>query len=356
MSDKSFHNFLNAQGAEWRSTVQLSPEQKRKCLAAMDAGRAQGRRLRMWGRRTMVSTMSLAAAIVLVVTVAFPPTGNTPVAAKTVLAKLAEQVEGDGVLSVTLSGVRIEGASIEGQIQIAGNSIAGDLHVSVVEDDLESPIVVDASLGISPEKGWVLIRRLEIPDPQAQALIQLFVSAGTPTLILLPEDIMQDFEELTGDEAPLAEIRRLATGQMAAVVREVVNSGADLGAVTTRQPDGTTRVTLRVKNAETLRKLIETAAAASGQEVDADLDISENDAKELLGCTLAVTYDEQTQSVRSFSISNVAEMKGTITIALHEGQVDSALLDSARVTPPNTRTIDVGFLKSLIESAIKEKE
>jgi len=354
MSDSAFHKLLEAQGAEWRSTVQMNPQLQQKCLVAMNAGRAQGARLRSWGRRTLVSTMGLAAAVAILLTLAFPLGGNTPVAAKTVLAKLAQQVQGDGVLSLTFNGVRVEEVSVNGHLQVANDSIAGDVQVTVQED--EGPIVVDAALAITPEEGWVLLRRLEIPEPQAQAMIQLFLNLNSPALILLPDGILEDFEDLTGDDVPLAEIRKLATGEMAAVVREVVNSGADLGAVTTRQADGTTLVTLRVKNVETLKKLIEMAAAATGKTLDEEIEISEDDAKEIVGCTLAVTYDEQSQSVRSFSISDVAEMKGTITIALHEGPIEPALLDSARVTTPNTRIIDAGFLKGLIESATKEKE
>ena len=356
MSDESLHSSLSAHGAEWRSTVKLKPELQQKCLTAMDAGRAQGRRLHNWGKRTLVSTMGLAAALALVVTIAFPPTGSTPVAAKTVLKQLAKQVQEGGVLSLTFSGVRVDEAAIEGHLQISDDSIAGDLDVSVRENENEPPIVINASLALTPEKGWVLVRRLEIPEPGAQAIIGMILNADSPAMILLPNGILEDFKNLTGDDAPLAEIRKLATGQMAAVVREVANSGADLGAVTTRQADGTTRVTLRVKNGETLKKLITTAAAAVGQTLDEEIEISDDDVKEIVGCTLAVTYDEHSQSVRSFSISDVAEMKGTITIALHEGGIDPTLLDSARVATPNMRTIDAGFLKGLIESATTNKE
>lgn len=354
MTDDTFHELLKAHGAEWRSTVNMNPDLKAKCLAAMDAGRSQGRRFRDWGRGTLVSTMGLAAAVALIVTFAFPPNGNTPVAAKDVLAKLAQQVQGDGILSVTFHDVRMDEVSVQGQLQIGKDSIAGDLHVNI-QDDEDGPLEVDASLAVTSEKGWVLVRKLEIPEPEAQAIIQLFVSPNSPSLIILPDGIVKDLD-LHGDGTPLADIRKLATGELAAIVREVVNSGADLGAVSTRQPDGTTRVTLRVKNVETLKKLMEMAAAATGQTLDGDIEISEDDAKELLGCTLAVVYDPQSQSVQSFSISDVAEMKGTITIALHEGAIDPALLDSARVTTPNTRVIDTGFLKGLIEAATKETE
>lgn len=355
MSDEAFESFLSAKGAEWRATVQINPQLQQKCLVAMADGRAQARRLRTWGRKALVSTMGLAAAVVLIVTFAFPPNGNAPVLAKTVLAKLAEQVQGDGVLTLSFNAVRLEEVSIEGHLQIASDSVAGDLHVSVQEEGDESPIVIDASLGITPEKGWVLLRRLELPDPQAQAMIQFFVSKDTPTLIVLPQGILKEIE-LDAHDKHLADIRRLATGELADIVRGVLKEGADLGAVTTQQPDGTTLVTLRVQNVEVLHKLVEIAAAATGKQVDADLDISEDDAKELLGCTLAVIYDPQSQKVRSFSVSDVAEMKGTITIGLHDGVIDPAMFDSARVAAPGTRTIDTGFLKGLIEAATGDNE
>lgn len=354
MSDDTVHEYLKAQGAEWRSAMKLSPQLQQKCLAAMDAGRSQGRRVRDWGRRTLVSTMGLAAAIALVVTFAFPPNGNTPVVAKDVLAKLAKQVEGDGVLSVTFHDVRIDEVAVQGHLQIGQDSIAGDLHVNIQEED-DGPIEVDASLAVTADKGWVLVRKLQIPEPEAQAIIQMFVSPNAPSLIVLPDGIVKDLD-LHGDGTPLADIRKLASGELAAIVREVVNSGADLGAVSTRQPDGTTRVTLRLKNAETIKKLVELAAAATGKAIDGEIEISEDDANELLGCTLAVDYDPQTQTVQSFSISDVAEMKGTISISLHEGGIDPQMLDSARVMTPNTRVIDTGFLKGLIEAAANQIE
>jgi len=354
MSDKAFHSFLKAQGAEWRSTVQLNPQLQQKCLAAMNAGRAQGARLRSWGSRTLVSTMGLAAAVAIIVTLGFPLGGNTPVAAKTVLAKLAQQVQGDGVLSLTFNNVEVDEVAIQGHVQIANDSIAGDVQVTVKEDD--GPIVVDAALAVTPKEGWVLVRRLEIPEPEVQAIIGLILGAGSPAMILLPDGILEDFEALTGDKAPLAEVRRLAMGEVAQVVREILKSDNELGAVTTRQPDGTTRVTVHVKDVEVLRKLVEMGAAAAGKTLEENIEISEDDANEILGCTLSVDYDPQTQSVRSFSITDVAEMKGTITIGLYEGAIDPRMLDSARVATPNTRTIDAGFLKGLIESAVKEKE
>lgn len=353
-SDETLHELLKARGAEWRLNMRLDPKLHQDCLAMMESGRAQGRRLRSWGRRMLVSSMGLAAAIALIVTLAFPLGGNTPVAAKTILTRLAEQVQGDGVLSVTFNNVRVDEITIDGHVQIGTDSIAGDLNVSI-EEEADKPILVDASLAVTAEKGWVLLRRLEIPEPEAQAIIQLFVGPNAPALILLPDGILKNME-LMGEEAPLTEIRRLATGQMAAIVREVVHSGADLGAVVTRHPDGVTQVTLRVKNAETLKKLIEMAAAATGQSVEDGVDISDDDANEIIGCTLAVTFDEQTQSVKSFSFTDIADMQGMITIALLEGAIDPALLDSARVATPATRTIDIGFLKGIIETAIGNEE
>lgn len=352
MTDGDFDDYLGTQGSEWRSTMKMNPDLREKCLAAMDAGRAQGRRLRDWGKRTLVSTMGLAAAIALIVTFAFPPNGNTPVAAKTVLAKLAEQVQGEGVLQITLDSIRVEGAGIEGRVQIAEDSAAGDVHLTVKENAEELPIEIDASFAVSPSRGWILLRHLQVPDPQAQAFIQFFVSTESPTLILLPPSILTKLE--IKPDTPISEIRRMASGEIADIVREILNSQADLGAVTKQQPDGTMRTTLRVKNVEVLRKLVAVAAAATGRQVEGDMDISENDAKEILGCTLGVTYDPQSQAVRSFSITDIAEMKGTVTIALQDGSIDPGMLDPARVTTPNTRTIDAGFLKTMLDGASKK--
>jgi len=352
MSDGEWNDYLSNQGSQWRTNMKMSPELREKCLAAMNAGRAQGRRLREWGRRTLVSGMGLAAAIALIVTFAFPLNGNTPVAAKTVLAKLAEQVQGEGVLTVNLESVRVEDASIDGRVQIADQSVAGDIHLTVKEHADESPIEIDASFAVSPTQGWILLRHLQVPDAEAQAFLRMFISDESPTLIILPPSILAKME--LKPDTPISEIRRLASGEIADIVREVLNSQADLGAVTKAQPDGTMRTTLRINNVESLRKLVEVAAAATGTQVKEDLDIAENDAKDILGCTLAVTYDPQTQAIRSFSITDIAEVKGTITIGLRDGSIDPKMLDSARVTTPNTKTIDASFLKSMFDAANKK--
>lgn len=353
--DRQFEERLRTLAEQWRMTMVTSDQLHEVCGSSLSAGRNHGQRMRAWRNRTIFSTMGLAAVITLILTLCFPPGGNSPVLAKTVLAKLAEQVQGNDVLEITLDEVSVEEAQIQGRLQIADHAIAGDIQLRVQEHANELPIEIDASLALSPSRSWVLVRNLAVPDATAQAVIRMFVAADSPALIMLPEGLGETLN-IDAEGVPLAELRKMASGELAQFVREVLDSKADLGAVTTRQADGSTRLTLHVKNAEVLRRLIALGAKVAGEHADGKIEIGEGDADELVGCTLAVTYDPQSLSVRSFSISDIAEMKGTITIALRAGGIDAALLDPARVTTPNTRTIDAGFLKSILETVGKEKK
>lgn len=51
--------------------------------------------------------------------------------------------------------------------------------------------------------------------------------------------------------------------------------------------------------------------------------------------------------MQSFSISDFGKQKGTVKITIGADSLDRDLLDSSRVTGPNTRTIDLSALMAL---------
>ncbi len=355
-ADRSFDANLSAVGERVAAPSGMSNHLRVAGLAALGApsrsrrGGFQG----LFGRSALFSTIGLAAALVLAVGLFFPNRGGPTVRAAVVLQKLATQVQGDDVLEVMLDGVGVDEVTVNGQIQIAGKAIAGDIHALVRENPDEPPIEVDASLALSEAGGWVLLRKLSVPlEPEVAAIVAGLFPPGTETLLTFSADIAAEIIDEQTDldvDSGFRELRSLAAGQLVDFLKGVIDSQADVGAVVTDQPDGTVLVTITVRDAESLRRLAEIARSAMGEAADGEIDIDEDDVQEILGCTLGIVYDPWAEAVRSFSISNVGGMSGTITISLRGGAIDPGLLDPARVTTPNTRTFDVGALAAIAKT------
>jgi hypothetical protein len=94
--------------------------------------------------------------------------------------------------------------------------------------------------------------------------------------------------------------------------------------------------------------VVEGDEGAEAAEVDIDLDVGDED-NELIGSTLNIVYDPDTELVRSFAITDFGETQGTISVAIRDGEIDPELLDSARVTTPSTRTLDLDGLQSFVK-------
>ena len=73
----------------------------------------------------------------------------------------------------------------------------------------------------------------------------------------------------------------------------------------------------------------------------------EEDLSKLIGGTISIVYDPDAGLVRSFSVEDIGEMKGSVTIAVRGGGIDPDLLDSSRVTTASTRTLDLAALESM---------
>jgi hypothetical protein len=277
----------------------------------------------------------------------FPSANGTTVRAETILAKLTEQVQGSEVFEVSLDNVAVDEVQIDGRFQLAGDSVAGDVHV-IVQEGGDGPIEVDAALAISPDSGWILVRKLAIAAPEVQPMLRALFPPGAETLLLLPPNTLKEAVS-SGFEADLDELRTLASGQAAAFIKEVLRSGSDVGAVVSHRADGTVLLTITMDDAESLANLVRLAARAFGEDA-AEIDLEADDGKELMGATLQVVYDPAAETVRSFSITDIAEMRGTITVSLSGAIRDANLFDSGRVTGPNTRVWDLSAFESVIKA------
>jgi len=312
-------------------------------------------------KQTLLSITGIAAAIVVAVVFLFPGNGAPTVQAATIIQKLSEQIQQSPLFEVTLDSLDIEEVSINGRLQASQHAVAGHIHVRVQEGDADELVEVDLSLALSNDGGWVLIRKLTVPDPAAQAIVAVLFPPETETLILLPEDATE-FDDVLDINVELGDAR----SELKQVLDELLASHEEYGATIEHQEDGTVLLTLPIKNAETLAALGRlTQASADAQQTQKVITVTESgeqvqrehieveveidDDDELIGTTITMLYDPAAEQVRSFSILDLGSPGSRITVTIGEGEVDPALLDSSRVTTPDTRTFDLGALESLLE-------
>jgi hypothetical protein len=170
----------------------------------------------------------------------------------------------------------------------------------------------------------------------------MFMPAGTETLITLPTEVVEHALGKFGHgglDHGIGHLRSAATGHVTAVVKEILQSQSDVGAKVTKQPDGTIAISIVLRDSETIANLMRLAMKAEGHAPpdgeDADIDIEED--HELLGAAFKVIYDPKTEEIRSLSVTDL-------------GAIDAAMLDSGRVTTPQTRVLDLNALLSVAQS------
>lgn len=357
--DQMFHENLRTLGGRLSTPAGPSRTLRSRCTAAI--GAAATPRAAMFRRPVWLSTVALAASIALAFGLLFPTNGGPTVQAATILARLREQIAAPKLLELTIKDITVEKASVSGHIQLAKEGIAGDIS-AVVDADEMGLIEIDASFGISQDGGWILIRKLVVPDEDVQLIINLLLPPGTETLLKLPEDI-----DLPGLDLDFADaIKELSSAhKMLETFTEIVRNQSDTRATVTERRDGTIVLTLPIDDSDSLTEFARMAAQAMKAELksqgkddeadeidvdDIDIDIKGDEAKMLVGSTLKIEYDPEAELVRRFEISNFGESKGSISIELSDGEIDENLLDAERVSGPNTRVVDLSALKSLIES------
>lgn len=346
-SDARFHDNLSNAAAGLNAPPGLPPDLRARCLDALDKGlkAAERRKVPMYRRPLFVSTFAAAASLALAVTLLIPSFGTGPrVEAATILTKLTEQIAGQEVLEISLDKAHVDDADVDARIQLAKNQIAGDVKAKVKED--EGVIDVDLSFALGEQGGWVLIRKLQIPDPEAMVFITMFMPSGSETLIHLPSDLVEGvLDEKVGDT--LSEIRGAASGQLVTIVKRLLESQKELKADVTKRRDGLVELSVLLRDKATLEQFLRVVMEAMGGKAEGDMDI--DDDEDLIGSTMRVVYDPKAERVHAVSLSDMGELDGTLTLSLREGGIDPALVDPARVTTPQTRTFDLGALKSMIQ-------
>ena len=346
--DQQFHQNLQALGRDLSIPETASSELRSRCLSEFASAPAQ--RFAMLRKPALLSTLGLAACLVVAFGLLFPTSGNHTVQAATILEKFDEQIAKPKLLEITMDSIVIDELSIDGHLQVAPKGVAGDLHVVVTEHADEPPLDISLALGIGGEESWVLIRSLQIHDKDAQPIINWLFPAGVETLIILPTEAVDDLNIDLADE-----LRDLGSGELVEAFQRLVDAQSETGATIRNRRDGTIVLTMPIDNAEALVELIRATAdndeiEISIEEAEAELD---DDELGLLGSTMEFVYDPEAELIRSFAITGFGAADGTLSVIISGDDMDTTLLDPKRVTTPNTRTLDFGMLESLVESIEK---
>lgn len=380
--DERFHENLRVMGQRLDAPSAPSPELIARCRTILETQSTPHwrQRLFMFRKPLAWSACGLAAAIALAANIWISDSFGSRAQAAMILSKLNAQMAAEPLLDITIEGIDMEDAIINGHIQVAPHAVAGDMRISA--GDPGERVELDLSMAVSSASAWVLIRKLDIPDPQARALLSLFLIPGQETLVLLPEELREEGFEADFAEA-LEEFRSGELVKMAKVFEELTASSADTGATVVDQPDGTLLLTLPLADEQVIASVAEILSqfdhlevgaevgdeAESDDEEDADASSApagarvkivksktvtvkeavsgDNDAAKLVGATISVVYDPALEQVRSVSLTNLGRTNGRVMVELRNGVIDPAWLAAERVVTPKTRTVDLQALAAL---------
>lgn len=371
-----------------------NPSVVRNCLNILEQPTTHTWRLTVQTYRKPIlwSSMGLAAMVALLATTMWPVAQPT-VHAALVVEKLAKQAAASPLMHLTVENLAVDEVQCSARLQLGKSGIAGDVSVRVnnTDDDMPGVIEVDAALGLGGKNNWVLLRKLSIPDPQAQFFINMLLPPGQETLLVLPDeaDLGDDF----GGDIEEA-LEALRSGELIDAFKELLANHAEVGATVTNLSDGTIRLSLPIENEEALEAIADlmskgdsegeeqapavvvekkvegkhsakshSAKSHSGKSHSAKVHVEhahqmiekhhkehvEHGAKEIIGATVNVIYDPTTEAVRMLEILGLGSPDSKVSLVLSEGDIDPTLLDSARAAKPGVRTLDLGAIEQMIK-------
>lgn len=322
------------------------------------------------------STMGMAAAFALFAT-ALWPSANPKVHAALVVEKLAKQAQQNPLMELTVENLVVDEVQCTAHLQLGKGGVAGDVNVRVEnkDDDMPGAIEFDASLGLAVDGGWILLRRLSIPDPKAQFFVNMLLPPGQETLLVLPKNSEIGDELGANIEEGLNELR---SGELIQAFKEIIAAHADLGATLTNQPDGTILLSLPIEDEEALAAIVRVFHKMEGGAEDETHDEPvvvekktnlkahkshgvkahakahaahvDHDPNLLVGATVNALYDPATETVRMLEVLGLGSPNAVVRLALRDGDVDPSLLDSTRVAKPGVRILDFGAIEAIIKS------
>jgi hypothetical protein len=312
----------------------------------------------MMRKPSVLSAFGVAAVIAIAFGLLFPANTGPTVQAATIIKQLNEQIEESPLIEVTLDSLSVDEVFVNGQLQASEQAVAGELEVVVRDGPADQTVEVDLALAFSDQGSWVLVRKLIVADPQAQAVVGLLFPPGSETLLLLPEEEVGHEIGLDLHEV----LRELRSGEVVDVLKKMIEVHDELGATIEYQSDGTILLTVPIEDVEALAALgqwVEKAESATKkrtvviiEESDAGVEpaqIHVDTDNELIGSTLRVVYEPEAEVVRSFRIDDLGSPGSSISVSIGEGEVDPARLDQNNYTTPQTRTLDLGALESMFK-------
>lgn len=356
-SDEQFDNNLLRLGSQTETPAGLSLRARSRCEDSLGhAGQADTHVAHRLRRPALLSTLAIAAVLAMAVGIFSPFTNGTTVRAATILERLTEQIEEVTLIEVTLDSIVLDNVSLNGKLQVSDGAVAGDISVKVDEGD--GQVEIDLSLGMSNDEGWILIRKLQVPDAQANMMIGLLFPPGTDTLLKIPSEMLDQHIGMDIGQ----ELKSLASSDVITFIREMIENPDEIGAIVEEQSDGTILLSLPIESEEVFENIGRWAAESGLIDVDEDeleealeevgkeIQSGNDAAGGLIGSTFSVVYDPITESVRSFAIEDIGASNGLISVRLTSGEVDPALLDASRVSTPSTRVLDLSAIEDIVKS------
>ncbi|MEE8169521.1 MAG: hypothetical protein V3T70_03145 [Phycisphaerae bacterium] len=314
----------------------------------------------LWRRPALISTVGLAAMIALAVGFFVTPREQSDVNAAMILTALQTQVRETSLLDITLKSIAMDGVQVNGRLQVARDGVAGDLQARIQEGGEDEVIEVDLALGITPDAGWVFLRRLALPDPKVMALLRVFMLDQGNVLLKLPTeeldlDLAHVFTELNGES-------------VIEFVHELIDSASEVGATVEEQSDGTLIVSMPIdgvgaKDAISRLRMFGEAGVTSDDEPDRGASRlrrsraagrDSDDESPELGGTLVIHFDPAAQQVRSLRVEDFVQESGVISLVLRSGSIDPALLDADRLIDENTRVFDLDAIQKMFHAFERE--
>jgi hypothetical protein len=385
--DRVFDDNLRRLGAEVDVPAGPSHEVLSRCDAILDRpSQPMHRRiLKMMTKPSVLSASGLAAACLVAAIVLLSPSSAPEVQAAEIMKQLDQQIEQSTLFEMRIENMRDDQWTFNGTVFVSDEAFVADCDMVWEEGSPNVIVRGNATMAVAKSSGWLLLDKLRMEDPQAQAIVEKYFPRGTSTFVRLSGEPLKKL----GLHGPIAgPVKALRRGMLNAV-KDLVQSGEELGATIEKQKNGTLLLTLPVKNkeavkavdrlffnvisrpciimefeggttlvmdqgsigAETSRITINGATIRDPNVIraieaaGAKVTIIEpgtyrcDERHEMFGCTLKVAYDPTTRHIKWFGAEDFGPSKATIIVKVGVGQIDPKLLDGEARFLPDTQTL-----------------
>ncbi|MGB0717570.1 MAG: hypothetical protein ACPGXK_16955 [Phycisphaerae bacterium] len=331
------------------------------------------------------STLGVAAGLALVAGVFLTPYESRTLQAAEVIQQLNQQLAENELLAVRIDGLNVDGASLEADLQLTPNAMAGS--IKLVYNDPANPLgglAVDAELGLTTDSSWIYVREFTTSNPAIAIFASQCLDDGRDVLLELPPDTLDMSEIFESDDLSLA---ATAFAELQEVIEAASQEDQELIQLT-ELPDGAYMLSMPLDNPASMASLeaILTQAfsdeeapedeeenpsgftfnlsvgtdgeVAPGASVPGDAESDEQDDANTVevamvaevgdeegneffeGVTLQMIYQPTIERVTELSLTGFGENDGAISVRLLEDVINPTLLSADSLITEDTTIID----------------